>query len=128
MYEPKSYSQIKNELQKLDLLETVRTEIVVCVWNSLNENVKNNIFELLCGAVFSCWDKSENNLNIQLTADIVVDLYQNCEYGYRNPEKKVKVFCEEGKVEIPYIFTEEDLKDFSYKHRWLVYLLLSERG
>lgn len=127
MYEPKSYSQIKEDLQKLNLLENIRTEIVMCVWASLIEVVNSSRFDLLCQAVYNCWTNAVNSVNLQILADIVVDLYQDCGYGYRGSEKIINVFCEEGEVKIPCVFTDEDLENFNYKHRWLVYLLESER-
>lgn len=67
---------IKNKISDIDL------EIVSCV-NSASYNLSDNEFNLICDYVKQVWFKLDSTY-LQLLADIVCDLYQGLDYGYRN--------------------------------------------
>ena len=82
-----NYSEIINVL-KLNSIKDINAEIAICVNAALSKKVSANTFNLLCGFTYHVWYDVERGYT-QLIADIVVDLYQNCYYGYRTPSNKL---------------------------------------
>lgn len=81
-----SYSKIYNKLKRNNLI-SVQTEVAICVNASLPKEVSPSTFNLLCGYTKYIWDKESFDMNIQVIADIVCDLYLDCGWGYRNRKK-----------------------------------------
>ena len=74
------------KLLKENEITNIEADIVSCVSASLNRKVQNKTFERLCSFVKWVWNKVDKGYT-QLIADIVVDCYQNCGYGYRDKLK-----------------------------------------
>ena len=85
-----NYSDILKELKERGLYN-ISVDMVIAVANSLEfdsleYDVSDEEFDLLCKTVYSCWSKGCCDY-IQLISDVVVDLYQDIGCGYRNEEK-----------------------------------------
>lgn len=78
------YTRIRDLFKKESISDT-QAEIVSCVNSSMNK-MSDEEFNLICSYVESCWYAMDNSY-FQLLTDIICDLYQNLEYGYRDEEK-----------------------------------------
>ncbi len=81
------YSFIRDLLKANDA-DNIDCQVLLAIDTALSEPVSDKVFDLLC-AFTSIIYSDFNNGYIQLLADIVVDLYQDCGYGYRTPEYKL---------------------------------------
>lgn len=79
------YNEIKTILTQHNITD-IDVDIVSCVNASLYKRVSNKTYNKLCSFVKWVWDKVDKGYT-QLIADIVVDCYQNCGYGYREKLK-----------------------------------------
>ena len=85
-----NYSDILKELKERGLYN-ISVDMVIAVANSLEfdsleYNVSDEEFDLLCKTVYYCWCRGECGYT-QLISDVVVDLYRDIKMGYRNKEK-----------------------------------------
>ena len=85
-----NYSDILKELKERGLYN-ISVDMVIAVANSLEfdsleDDVSDEEFDLLCKTVYYCWCRGECGYT-QLIADVVVDLYRDNKMGYRNKEK-----------------------------------------
>lgn len=78
-----NYSNIR-DLAKKHEISDIELEIVSCV-NSSSWQLSDEDFELICEYVKSVWHDVDKTY-IQLISDIVCDLYQDLEYGFRDEE------------------------------------------
>lgn len=100
-------------------IRNIEVDIVNCVDSSISKTVSEEEFEALCTFTKYIWDKAEKGYT-QLIADIVVDLYQDCDYGYRNEEKEITKGYDDDKITFKQILTLEDLKECDYRKREMV--------
>lgn len=77
------YSKIR-DLFKEKGIKDIEAEIVSCV-NSSSYKLNDEEFDLICSYTRGCWNDLEKTY-IQLLTDIICDLYQDLEYGYKNDE------------------------------------------
>lgn len=84
----KEYSQIKKEIEGLDFSDRIATQIALCVFESAYDKLTDEKFNALCNFVYICWNKSFCGY-MQLIADVVVDCYMDCGYGYRKKAGKL---------------------------------------
>lgn len=101
----------KTFAEKLKIFEktgisSIDIDVITCVKSSLSEEVTDEEFNDLCSFTKCIWNEVEKGYT-QLIADIVVDLYQDCGYDYRDEDGYVDV---EGK-EIPKILTIEQITE-----------------
>lgn len=89
------YSKIE-KFFKANGIWMLDADIVSCV-SAASYHLDDEEFDLICSYVKRCWNKT-NKSYTQLLADIVCDLYENCEYGYRDANNNI-------------FLTKEDLKD-----------------
>lgn len=122
---PRTYTEVREELKKLDLLQYIYAEIVICVNASLQDEVSDYEFNLLCSAVKKVWDKADMGYT-QRIADIVVDLYQDCGYGFRDENYYETFHWTNPITKIPRAFTLNDLENFNAVHREMVLDLLCD--
>lgn len=104
------YSEIIDVL-KTNSIKDIDAEIAICVNAALSKKVSANTFNLLCGFVYYVWSDVEKGYT-QLIADIVVDLYQNCYYGYRTSHNKL---------------LRKDLKECDYRKRDMVAVIFYDK-
>ena len=78
-----NYSEIRDLVGKYNIND-IDLEIVSCVNSSCRE-LSTIDFELICEYVKLIWDNVDKTY-IQLISDIVCDLYQDLEYGFRDEE------------------------------------------
>lgn len=78
-------SEIKKILEE-NKIKDIECEIAVCVRAAASPKISDEEFDLICNFVYYVWDDVEKGYT-QLIADIVVDLYCNEDYGYRNKKK-----------------------------------------
>ena len=104
------YSKII-EVLKTTKIKDIDAEIAICVNAALSKNVSSNTFNLLCDFTYTVWSDVEKGYT-QLIADIVVDLYQNCGYGYRTSHNKL---------------LRKDLKERDYRKRNMVAVIFYDR-
>ena len=90
------YNEIK-KLAKEHNISDIDLEIVSCV-NSSSGKLSDEDFDLICEYVKCVWQKVDSTY-IQLISDIMCDLYEDLDYGYREYG---------GNEEL--ILTKEDLK------------------
>lgn len=72
-------------------------------------------FNALCKFVHYVWDNVEKGYT-QLIADIVVDLFVDCSFGYRDEEATTTVI----EAEVPHYLTLEDIKKLDWEKRQMV--------
>ena len=116
-----NYSDILKKFKENNIND-IDAEIVSCVNASLSKPVNDEEFNLLCSFTKSVWDKAEKGYT-QLIADIVVDLYQDCEYGYRDENSTTDVWAyseEPHFVPVTRILTLDDLKEQNHLKRDMV--------
>ena len=89
-----NYIEIKELAKKYDIKD-IELEIVSCV-NSSSWKLSDEDYEMICEYVNLIWNKVDKTY-IQLISDIVCDLYQDLEYGFRDEEDEI-------------FLTKEDLK------------------
>lgn len=99
------FSEIKKLLVDNNI-EDIDCEIVVCVRAAAPSEISDEEFDLLCDFVYYVWNDVEKGYT-QLIADIVVDLYCDEDYGYRNEER--------GRT-----LSKEQLKECDYDTRIMV--------
>lgn len=81
------YSGVRN-LLKANEVDRQDCQVLLAIDSALSEPVSDKTFDLLCA--FTCIIYSDlDNSNVQLLADIIVDLYQDCGYGYRTSDCKL---------------------------------------
>lgn len=93
------FSEIKKILEDNNIKD-IDCEIAVCVRAAASSEISDEEFDLLCGFVYYVWNDVEKGYT-QLIADIVVDLYCNEDYGYRN-EKRDRTLSKEQLKECDY--------------------------
>ena len=81
------YSRVR-DLLKANEVDRQDCQVLLAIDTALSKPVSDKIFDLLCAFTCIIYDELDNE-HLQLLADIVVDLYQDCGYGYRNPEYKL---------------------------------------
>lgn len=78
------YSGVR-DLLKANEVDRQDCHVLLAIDSALSKPVSDKVFDLLCA--FTCIIYSDlDNANVQLLADIVVDLYQDCGYGYRTSD------------------------------------------
>ena len=83
------YHEIKKVLMD-NKLYLIDTDIVIAVYFAEPYPLTDEEFDLICKYVSSCMD----DVNVgytQLMADIVVDMYCDCEYGYRTEDEYLTI-------------------------------------
>lgn len=81
------YSFIRDLLKSNDV-DNTDCQVLLAIDTALSEPVSDKVFDLLCAFTSIIYSKLDYN-NVQLLADIVIDLYQGCSYGYRTPDYKL---------------------------------------
>lgn len=80
------YNEIK-KLAKEHKISDIELEVVSCV-NSSSLQLNDEEYDLVCNYVVEVWYKLDKTY-IQLISDIVCDLYQNLDYGFRDRENGI---------------------------------------
>lgn len=83
------YSRVRDLLKNNDI-DTQDCQVLLAIDSALSKPVSDNVFDLLCGFTCIIYSKLGND-HIQLLADIIVDLYQDCGYGYRTLDDKITI-------------------------------------
>lgn len=81
------YSFIRDLLKANDA-DNTDCKILLAIDSALSKPVSDKVFDLLCAFTSIVYSKLDCKY-IQLLADIVVDLYQGCGYGYRPLDYKL---------------------------------------
>lgn len=81
------YSTVRDLLKANDV-DNMDCQVLLAIDSALFKPVSDKVFDLLCGFTSIIYSEF-NNGYIQLLANIVVDLYQDCGYGYRTLEYKL---------------------------------------
>ena len=107
-------------------------DLATCVACSMGESFSGNPeneeeFEIICSFVSYVWDKIDKGYT-QLLADIVIDLYQDQGWGYRdeyNVEDYGDYFGEQ--LELSRTLTLEQMKEADYRVAEMVVNIFYER-
>jgi hypothetical protein len=81
------YSFIRDLLKANDA-DNTDCKILLAIDSALSKPVSDKVFDMLCAFTSIVYSKLDCKY-IQLLADIVVDLYQGCGYGYRPLDYKL---------------------------------------
>lgn len=81
------YSFIRDLLKANDV-DNMDCQVLLAIDSALSKPVSDKVFDLLCGFTSLIYNELDKGY-AQLLADIVVDLYQDCGYGYRTSNYKL---------------------------------------
>ena len=99
---------------------TIKLDVMTSVKMSLDEPVSDKVFNQLCEVTEEVYDKVDKGYT-QLIADVVVDLYQDCGYGYRNKKSKtIKDYFTGKEYKVSQLLTKKDLEDLSWQKREMI--------
>ena len=113
------YSKIRDLLENNKVSE-LDCDIALSVKSALGKEITDEEFNLLCGFVYSVWDDVEKGYT-QLIADIVVDLYYDEGYGYRDEERIEKIsMYGEDEIELSRTLSKEQLEECDCRVRRMV--------
>ena len=81
------YSFVRDLLKANDV-DNIDCQVLLAIDTALSEPISDKVFDSLCA--FTCIVYNELDYkHIQLLADIVIDLYQDCGYGYKPSNYKL---------------------------------------
>ncbi len=106
------YNEIRNAFKEMRV-QAIDVDIALSVDCALGHFTTNEEFNLLCNMVYHIWDTVDKGYT-QLIADIVVDLYCDEDYGYRDEEK--------GRV-----LTKQQLEEDDYDTRNMIIEIFYDR-
>ena len=113
------YSEIR-DLLAINKVNALDCDIVLSVKSALSKKITDEEFNLLCGFTYSVWNDVDKGYT-QLIADIVVDLYCNEDYGYRDEEHIEKFgMYDEDEIELNRTLSKEQLEKCDYRVRRMV--------
>jgi hypothetical protein len=81
------YSFVRDLLKANDV-DNIACQVLLAIDSALSKPVSDKVFDMLCAFTSIVYSKLDCKY-IQLLADIVVDLYQGCGYGYRPLDYKL---------------------------------------
>ena len=107
------YSEILDKLQEIKGVGYAQIEIANCVSCSLGLRysiTNEEEFDIICEFTYYVWDKIDKGYT-QLLTDIIVDLYKNEGFGYRDEEEfKTYRGYDEEPIELSRTLTLEQMK------------------
>lgn len=112
------YSKIRDLLIE-NKINDIDCDIALSVKCALGKKITDEEFNLLCNFVYCVWDDVDKGYT-QLIADIVVDLYCDEDYGYRNELSTYYQGYNEDRIELNRTLSKKQLKERDYRVRKMV--------